>query len=178
MDIAADLQKLVSGDTKTWQRFVARFNPYLYSAVRKTYGAYLLHFSDEEVEDVVQECYAKLVNDEYRLLRTFDERKARFSTWLTLIAKSTAIDHLRRRKEHLHIDHEPALCETPCEEIENVEIPPALLTPRQQMTLHLLYERELEVSEAAAVMRVSEQTVRSMKHKALARLRTYFKESE
>ena len=53
-------------------------------------------------------------------------------------------------------------------------IPEGLLTPRQQLVLRLLFDRELEVPEAARLLGVDEQTIRSTKHKALAALRKHF----
>ena len=42
--------------------------------------------------------------------------------------------------------------------------------------MQLLFERGWDPQEAAKVLGVSEQTVRSLKHKALTRLRAFFKE--
>ena len=49
-----------------------------------------------------------------------------------------------------------------------------LLTARQRLVLHLLFDRDLGVPAAARLLGVDEQTVRSSKHKALSRLRAHF----
>lgn len=54
-----------------------------------------------------------------------------------------------------------------------VRIPAGLLSPRQALVLELLYRRDLEVADAAEIMGVGRQTVRSMHHKALVKLRTH-----
>ncbi len=59
-----------------------------------------------------------------------------------------------------------------------VKIPSGLLSPRQALVLELLYRRDLEVADAAAIMGVDRQTVRSMHHKALAKLRTHFRRDD
>ena len=53
--------------------------------------------------------------------------------------------------------------------------PGDLLTLSQARILRLLYEEGATVGEAAMDLDIEEQTVRSMKHKALKRLRHYFK---
>jgi RNA polymerase sigma-70 factor (ECF subfamily) len=98
------------------------------------------------------------------------------STWITLVARSVSIDALRRRtldtfsiNEAMHVPEPPP--ETP---IGAPEIPPGLLTARQRLVLKLLYEDELDVADAASVLNVTPQTIRSTKHKAMERLRTHF----
>jgi len=44
------------------------------------------------------------------------------------------------------------------------------------LVLELLYRRELEVAEAAEMLGVDPQTVRSTHHKAMIKLRAHFKE--
>jgi RNA polymerase sigma-70 factor (ECF subfamily) len=59
---------------------------------------------------------------------------------------------------------------------ENIKIPEGLLSARQALVLELLYRRDLEVSDAAQIMQVDPQTVRSTHHKALTKLRAHFRE--
>ncbi len=47
---------------------------------------------------------------------------------------------------------------------------------RQALALELLYKRDLEVSDAAGIMKVDPQTLRSTHHKALTKLRAHFRE--
>ena len=44
------------------------------------------------------------------------------------------------------------------------------------LVLELLYRRDLEVADAAKIMAVDPQTVRSTHHKALTKLRAHFRE--
>jgi RNA polymerase sigma-70 factor (ECF subfamily) len=57
---------------------------------------------------------------------------------------------------------------------EEVRIPVGLLSPRQALVLELLYQRDLTPGEAAEVIGIDPQTVRSMHHKALVKLRAHF----
>ena len=59
---------------------------------------------------------------------------------------------------------------------ERIKVPAGLLSPRQTLVLHLLYGKELEVAEAAELLDVDPQTIRSTHHKALTKLRNHFQE--
>ena len=97
-----------------------------------------------------------------------------------MVASSTAIDHLRRRKPA-----EMDLAAVPENRLAveprlpaRVRIPSGLLSPRQALVLELLDRRGLEVADAAEIMGVDRQTVRGMHHKALVKLRTHFRRDD
>jgi RNA polymerase sigma factor (sigma-70 family) len=49
-----------------------------------------------------------------------------------------------------------------------------VLTARQELVLSLTFDREMEAAEIAKLLRISPQTVRSTRHKAIERLRRHF----
>ena len=171
------MKALSRGDARAWDRFVRRYARVVFAAVQNRLG----HSArPDEVDDVAQDVFLRLCKSDYRLLRTYDPKKAAISTWLTVIASSTAIDHLRRRKPPaLDLDAVPedSLAEEPRLPVL-VRIPDGLLSPRQALVLELLYRRDLEVADAAEIMGVDRQTVRSMHHKALAKLRARFRDED
>jgi DNA-directed RNA polymerase specialized sigma24 family protein len=99
-------------------------------------------------------------------------------TWLTVVARSMALDHLRRRlaeepiEGHQHRLSAPA--EPPPPGASTPPVHEGLLTPRQKLVLHLLFDEEMSVSQVAEMLGVEEQTVRSTKHKAIEQLRKHF----
>ena len=169
------VQRLTSGESAAWQRFVALYARVVYAAVHRrlvTAGRM------DEVEDVAQEVFLKLCRDDFKLLRSYDRKRAKLTTWLTVIATTTSIDHLRRRKlATTPIDKVPevALSVEP-RFVEKVEIPENLLSARQALIIELLYRREMEVFEVAQLLNIEPQTVRSTHHKALEKLRAHFQE--
>jgi RNA polymerase sigma factor (sigma-70 family) len=174
-DDLALVTALAGGERGAWNRFVARFSGVVFAAVqRRLIPAGRL----DEVEDVVQEVFLRLCKADYRLLKSYDPARARLSTWLTVVATSAAIDHLRRQKmAKVAIDDAPEASlavEDPA--FENVKIPEGLLSARQALVLELLYRRDLEVADAAEIMQIDPQTVRSTHHKALTKLRAHFRE--
>lgn len=174
---SGEISDLVAGSKAVWDRFVTRYMPVVYAAVQRRlipagYGA--------DCDDVVQEVFLKLCARDFHLVRNYDPAKAKISTWLTVIATSCSIDHLRRQK-----GNRQALDDTPEAELavdpdikERIKIPEGLLSPRQALVLDLLYKKEMEVAEAAEFLNVDPQTVRSTHHKALTKLRQHFQELE
>jgi RNA polymerase sigma factor (sigma-70 family) len=172
-----ELPRLVAGDKAGWDRFVARYAAVIYAAVHRRL---MPAGRDRDADDVVQEVFVRLCAKDFRLLRTFDPKRARLSTWLTVIATSAAIDHLRRQPRAttgLDQVQEAALAVEP-KVRERIKIPPDLLSPRQALILELLYDREMDVSEVARLLAIESQTVRSMHHKALTKLRAYFQKDK
>jgi RNA polymerase sigma-70 factor (ECF subfamily) len=175
MDI--DLQACVNGDKGAWDALVVRYSGLILTAVRRAlHGA-----GDAEVDDIVQEVFLRLLKDDRRTLRSYNPALASLSTWLTLVARSVTIDRLRRRgHQALALDDAdlpapaapPAHSEPPDPSTAG-SIPLHILTARQRLVLSMLFDRELSVEEAARVLGVNEQTVRSTKHKALTRLREH-----
>ncbi len=174
---AEELARLIEGDKASWDRFVARYASVIYAAVRRrlvTAGA------SADADDVVQDVFVRLCSRDFHLLRNYDSRRARLTTWLTVVATSVSIDHLRRRRAaSTTLDDVPesALAVDP-KLPESIKIPPDLLSGRQALVLEMLYQREMEVSEVAAALEVDPQTVRSTHHKALTKLRAHFREAE
>jgi RNA polymerase sigma factor (sigma-70 family) len=172
LERAVDLARLRSGDKSEWDRFVRRAGPVIYAAVLRRLGP---AGAAGEAEDVAQEVFARLCRRD-RPLAGYDPQRASLSTFLTVLATSAAIDHLRRKRPADPLDSVPEerLATPAAEPRERLRIPEDLLTARQRLVMTLLYDREMEVAEAAAFLGVDPQTVRSTHHKAMLRLRAHF----
>ncbi|MGH7095841.1 MAG: RNA polymerase sigma factor [Stellaceae bacterium] len=163
---------LLSGDRRAWEAFVRRYAGLIVAAVRS------IALASGDIEDFTQEVFARLCKDEFRLLRSYDPSRAGVSTWLTIVARSTTRDRLRRRRiESTPIDAVPEaqLAVAPIEPVERLKLPEALLSPRQREILAMLYDREMDVAEVARTLGIDPQTVRSAHHKAMLKLRVHFK---
>jgi RNA polymerase sigma-70 factor (ECF subfamily) len=165
-----DLAALGSGDKKQWDAFVRRYAGLILTAVRsQARGA-------AELDDLVQEVFLRLCKNGFRLLKSYDATRAGLSTWLTIVARSTARDVMRRRTPQTtpyDLAPEMALSVT-AEPVERIKVPDGLLSGRQRLVLTMLYERDMDVNDAAIAMGVDPQTVRSTHHKAMLKLREHF----
>ena len=166
---------LLRGEKAAWDAFVRRYGGLVVAAVRGVASVY------GDVEDLTQDVFVRLCKDDFRLLRSYDPGRASLSTWITIVARSTARDGLRRRRaESVPIDAVPEaqLAIDPVEPVEKLKLPEALLSPRQREILAMLYDREMEVAEIARALGIDPQTVRSAHHKAMLKLRVHFRGSE
>ena len=167
-----DLDKLLRGEKGAWSSFVRRYAGLVVAAVRGVAR------EAGEVEDLAQDVFLRLCKDDFRLLRTYDPARAGLSTWITIVARSTARDAMRRhRPVSVPIEAVPEgrLAIDPVEPVRKLKLPEALLSPRQREILTMLYDREMEVAEVAAALGIDPQTVRSAHHKAMLKLRAHFK---
>ena len=165
-----DLASLIAGNKAAWDGFVRRYAGLIVSAVRAVVR------EGTEAEDVLQEVFVRLCKDDFRLLRTYDAARAGLSTWLTIVARSTARDLQRRhRPPQSALDDVPErLLATTDVHAEPLKLPKDLLSPRQQLVLTMLYERDMDVAEIARTLNVDPQTIRSTHHKAMLKLRAHF----
>jgi len=185
-----DLQACIRGDKRAWDAFVDRYAGVIVAAVSKLtrkQGS----TTSAEVGDAVQEVFLRLLKDDCHLLKSFDPERASITTWLTLVARSTTIDGFRRKRLTTQTLHSVQFA-APAErnsaagmathesrhEIDRPTLLPpvldTLLSPRQRLILHMLFERDMAVPDVASALGVDEQTVRSGKHKALIKLREHF----
>lgn len=166
---------LLRGEKAAWDAFVRRYGGLVVAAVRG------VAMAQPEVEDLTQEVFVRLCKDDFRLLRSYDPARASLSTWITIVARSTARDGLRRRRAEtvpLDVVPEAQLAIDPVEPVQKLKLPEALLSPRQRQILAMLYDREMDVAEIARALAIDPQTVRSAHHKAMIKLRVHFRSNE
>jgi RNA polymerase sigma factor (sigma-70 family) len=166
------LDALARGEKGAWEAFVRRYAGLIVTAVRGVAR------EATEVEDLTQEVFLRLCKDDFRLLRSYDPARAALSTWITIVARSTARDAMRRHRPvavPIEAVPEARLAIDPVEPVRKLKLPEALLSPRQREILTMLYDREMEVAEIATALAIDPQTVRSAHHKAMVKLRAHFK---
>jgi RNA polymerase sigma factor (sigma-70 family) len=166
------LVELLTGDRRSWDKFVRRYAALIVAAVRGVAA------NSGDIEDLTQEVFVRLCKDDFRLLRSYDATRASLSTWITIVARSTARDALRRRRpDSVPIDAVPEvyLKIDAIEPLPKLKLPEALLSPRQREILGMLYDGEMDVAEIATALGIDPQTVRSAHHKAMLKLRAHFK---
>ena len=172
MTRGGELDALTRGDNGAWEAFVRRYAGLVAAAVRGVAR------EAAEIEDLAQEVFVRLCKDDFRLLRSYDPARAGLSTWITIVARSTARDAMRRHRPVLtpiNAVPESRLAVDPVEPRQKLKLPEALLSPRQREILAMLYDREMDVSEIGKALGIDPQTVRSAHHKAMVKLRAHFK---
>ena len=134
--------------------------------------------SREEAEEVVQEVFWQLWKGKAR----YDPRRGKVSTWLFTIARSRALDRLRRRRELSNRDPLELLSEEAASDDPEVDAfvgerrsrvltALATLTDGQRRSIELAFYSGLTHSEIAARTGEPLGTVKSRIKRGLARLR-------
>lgn len=168
------IASLVNADRSAWQEFVRQYARIVSHAVRQTFRYRGIDVAEAEVEDSTQEVFLKLTRDNFRLLRRFDARRARFSTWLMAIGRNHAIDQIRRRQVRQRAEQEAVVTWQHSESDPHCErraIPMNTLSRREKEILELLYQADLSVTEVSGMLGIAAQTVRSLRSKAFLKLR-------
>lgn len=89
---AADVdlvRRILAGDLPAWEQFIQRYTGLLYAVVRR-------YLRSRDVDDIRSVLVDVLVELRRTKLRTYEGRAA-LSTWLTLVARSEALEALRRQ---------------------------------------------------------------------------------
>jgi RNA polymerase sigma-70 factor (ECF subfamily) len=143
---------------------------------RKVFGlAYSFLRSREAAQDVAQEVFIRI----WRALPAFDAR-ASLSTWVYTIARNTSLTALRARREHISLTDvetqaeaqlidESASAETSAANTALMRLV-AQLPERQRQVVTLFYMQEQSHEEVAAMLAMPVGTVKTLLHRARAKL--------
>lgn len=168
----------LAGDEKSLEVLFGRYLKTMYSFVYRYVGR------GHDAEDITQEVFVKA----WRNLKTFDRQKS-FKTWIFVIAKNTAFDHLKKKKaipfsEFENEDGENMITGTladpsplPTELLEKAGMRQMLtsameaLSPKYRMILFLRYNDHFNFREIAESLGEPENTIRSRHRRALIMLK-------
>jgi len=171
------INSCLEGDPDAWDAFVERYAAVVYGAVRRVVLARVRKDPSVSIEDIAQDVFLRLLQNNMRALRSYDASRASLVTWLTIIARNVALDALRKKilpTVPVEADRDAAPEKSSPSPSATGNLPAGLLSPRQALVLRLLFDEQLEVAETARILGVAEQTVRSAKHKAMNKLRKHF----
>lgn len=161
----------LEGNQNAWNRFVSGFSTIIRHAVSWTLNHHGV--ATDASDDIVQDIFFRLIKSEYKLLENWDSSRGTLKTWLAVISRSAAIDFIRTDRTYLYDaleDHTEIKAEL-TNLMDMPELPLHVLSTRQKSVLQCLYGEELTAVEAAKQLDIHPQTVRSIHHTALQKLR-------
>jgi len=175
-------EKLVSqylkGDEKSLEILIKRYLKPIYSFVYRYIG------NAQDAEDITQDTFIKA----WRHLKRFKPQK-KFKTWIFTIAKNTAIDFLKKKKDipfsqFENEEGENIITETladtsplPSEPLEHQDVSRILseamgkLSPKYRTVLFLRYNDHFTFREIAEVLSEPLHTVKSRHRRTLIQLK-------
>jgi RNA polymerase sigma-70 factor (ECF subfamily) len=166
---------LINGDADAWDAFVEEYGGNVYSQVIQVLSRRRGRADSNTVSDVVSDVFHRLIKNDFRLLRTYRPEKSPMPHWIGLVARSTALNWVRRRSLNtVSMDEAPPIPADPAPAKTPVDLPEGLLSPRQALLLRMTFDGGLGTEEIAEKLQIDVQSVRSMKHVAIKKLRDYY----
>lgn len=167
-----------------------RRDPDAVRALYAEYGPGALALLHDAIRDrgAVEDVYQQVLLEAWQRGRSFDPARASLRTWLATIARSRAIDHLRRRVPEPHdptrplhasmADDRGGACEPVAQLVDRVTLEQLLerLTPEEAEVVRLRWRLGLSQRQIAAHAGIPLGTVKSRTASALRRLRTMLEE--
>lgn len=187
---AALLERCLRREPAAWEEFVRRYHPVIEGSVRFTFLRCLSAVPQADVENVVQDLYARLYEDEFRRLRTFAGR-CPLTLWLRSLAVRLALNTLRAetlrgRFGGGSLDDAPLPAESrdgtagagEREEVSRLDALLGRLGPLQRTALRMFYYDGLSYKEISRALGVGVNTVGSLITRARDRLRSLIRPEE
>jgi RNA polymerase sigma-70 factor (ECF subfamily) len=175
------VQACLGGDKSAWSRIVESYQQHVQYTVIQTLRRYGARRSAQRVEDLVSGIFLKIVEDDFRRLKTYSGR-ATLKTWLRSMTTNTTIDFLRKKRELLLIDDEDT--HLPCGQShktpESIAIDRDLVSCFAQLMeelndadrcfLELFYVEGRDFDEIADELETSTGALYARKHRLTGRL--------
>lgn len=183
MEISSDnqiIKKILSGDEEAFSEIVKIYLDQIYNFLYRLAG------DRDAADDLTQETFVKA----WKNLKRFDQKKS-FKTWLFTIAKNTAFDWLKKKKEipfSTFTDEEgESWLENvadenilPDEILERSDLAEELdnklqkLSPHYRAILLLHYKEDFSLHEIAEIIGEPYNTIKSRHQRGLMRLKKEF----
>jgi len=175
------IERYRTGEKNVFEQLIEKYTPLVFNFAAHLAGR-------ENASDIVQETFIKV----WKNFMRFDPKKASLKTWILAIARNTAIDFLKKKKNilfsELTIELETEFAETipdsellPDEALARLEDASLLqkllgeLSPEYRATLVLHYQEEMTFEEIGKVLGKPLNTVKSYHRRALIGLRKMVK---
>ncbi|WP_055665393.1 sigma-70 family RNA polymerase sigma factor [Desnuesiella massiliensis] len=170
MDIESLVKLAQKGDDNAFYEAISLNKEKMYVTAFSYVG------NKEDALDIVQESVYKA----YTSLKRLKEPKL-FNTWITRIIINCSIDHIRKNKKVIYVEHEQLLNQMGAKEenhAEKIDLQNAIntLNEKHKSVIILKYFHQLTLTEVAEILEIPLGTVKTYLNKALKELRIELRE--
>jgi RNA polymerase sigma factor (sigma-70 family) len=184
------LELCIGGDAKAMAAFVARYDRYIRTIVGRTVRKYTSDIDSSVIDDLSQEVFVSLFENDRRRLRLFEGRNGcPLRAWLRVIAMRTTVSRMRRWKKYAQLPNEDTdrgstrlVDEGPTatqmlaaqddlsrkQKLINLA---SSLAPEDRELIEMIYVHEMSVPEISKALRIRRGALYMRKNRALVRLR-------
>lgn len=179
------LKECIKGDKKVWDLFVDRYTKLIYNTILKTLQMYRSEFLYHDLEDIHNNIFLSLIEDDYKKLRQYKGLNGcTVSSWIMVIATNTTLNFIKRNKTSISLDDpldedrslrdtipdpQPSVIKQ-LEELEQSEMLKEImdgLGSDDKLFLKYYYEEELSPEEIAGIMNLSVSAIYSKKNRII-----------
>lgn len=176
------LHNCLAGKPGSWNDFVDRFLSMIYHVVHSTAHLRSARLSPEDVEDIAAEVLLQIVAGEFKVLKLF-QGNASLATYLTVIARRTAVHEINRRqavREEIRSGavtpdddgaDESVAAQRSVESLEEVERLLRKLSGRDREVVRLFYLEGRTYEEISTDLDIPVNTLGAMLSRARTKLR-------
>ncbi len=176
------LHNCLAGKPGSWNDFVDRFLGMIYHVVHSTAHLRSARLSPEDVEDIAAEVLLQIVAGEFKVLKQF-QGNASLATYLTVIARRTAVHEINRRqavREEIRSGavtpdddgaDESVAAQRSVESLEEVERLLRKLSGRDREVVRLFYLEGRTYEEISTDLDIPVNTLGAMLSRARTKLR-------
>ena len=165
------IKNYLNGDVNALKELIGRYSNHIFNFIRQYVGDF------EQSADLTQDTFVKV----WKNIKKFDVQKS-FKVWIFQIARNTAIDFLRKKKEIHFSDLEneegdPIDFEDNAQDIEKIiekkEVQEKIrkifesLPENYKTTLLMYYQSELNFREISEIMGMPIDTIKSRHRRAI-----------
>ena len=176
------LHNCLANKPGSWNDFVDRFLSMVYHVVHSTAHLRSARLSPEDVEDIAAEVLLQIVAGDFKVLKQF-QGNASLATYLTVIARRTAVHEINRRqavREEIRtgavtadddLADESVAAQRSVESLEEVERLLRKLSGRDREVVRLFYLEGRSYEEISTELDIPVNTLGAMLSRARTKLR-------
>jgi RNA polymerase sigma-70 factor (ECF subfamily) len=170
----------VKGDKSSWDELVQQYSNLVYHTIRRTLTLHHVESRDEVIEDLYQEFFISILQNECRKLAQFrGDGGCTLASFLRVVASRLTIDHLRKQPtptievtETIVSDQSDTPASIVDREAEgSLAQAVETLSPREQVIIDLSFHQALSPEEIAGILKISVGAFYTQKSRLLAKLR-------
>jgi RNA polymerase sigma-70 factor (ECF subfamily) len=99
------VQSCLKGNKQSWLEFTSRYSPLIYNYIYSVLTVKGRVISAEQVDDLFQDIFHMLINDNYKKLSTYKGKNGcSLASWLRQVTINFTIDYLRTAKLNISLD--------------------------------------------------------------------------
>lgn len=181
------LAACLDGDAEAWEILVRRFSNLIYRTIQGTARIKNVALSRQDLEDLLGTVFLELLDRQCHKLRKYrGDKGCTLASWIRMITQQTVLNHFRRTQDALarrnrliQLDIKLKLA-TPApsalskltaqEKYRLIDEALQVLSPRDQLIIHMHCMEGCSLKTMAKVLKVSQNNIHSVKHRAVQRL--------